>query len=67
MRPNPHEDCNMETFVEEVFNETIGTSNRKWAIVLVAMLVGAVGALWLTRRSGTSTSATGPAEIEPAG
>ena len=44
----------MEAFVEEVINETMGTSNRKWALLLVAMLVGAVGALWLTRRSGAT-------------
>ena len=53
----------MEAFVEEVINETMGTSHRKWALLLVAMLVGAVGALWLTRRSGATESA--PAEIEP--
>ena len=55
----------MEAFVEEVINETMGTSHRKWALLLVAMLVGAVGALWLTRRSGGTESATAPAEIEP--
>jgi hypothetical protein len=54
----------MEAFVEEVINETMGTSHRKWALLLVAMLVGAVGALWLTRRSGGTGSATAPAEIE---
>jgi hypothetical protein len=66
MRPNPDEDCNMEAFVEEVINETMGTSHRKWALLLVAMLVGAVGALWLTRRTGGTEPATAPAEIEPA-
>ena len=55
----------MEAFVEEVINETMGTSHRKWALLLVAMLVGAVGALWLTRRSSATGSATAPAEIEP--
>ena len=52
----------MEAFVEEVINETMGTSHRKWALLLVAMLVGAVGALWLTRRSGATESATAPAD-----
>ena len=55
----------MEAFVEEVINETMGTSHRKWALLLVAMLVGAVGALWLTRRSAATESATAPAEVEP--
>ena len=55
----------METFVEEVINETMGTSHRKWALLLVAMMVGAVGALWLTRRSGATETTTAPAEIEP--
>ena len=55
----------MEAFVEEVINETMGTSHRKWALLLVAMLVGAVGALWLTRRSGATESATAPAGVEP--
>ena len=57
----------MEAFVEEVINETMGTSHRKWALLLVAMLVGAVGALYLTRRSGATATATAtaPAEVEP--
>ena len=33
----------MEAFVEEVINETMGTSHRKWALLLVAMFVGRHG------------------------
>ena len=35
----------------ELLDEVIGASNRKWAIALVCLFLGAVGALWLVRRS----------------
>jgi hypothetical protein len=35
----------------EFVDEVLGESPRKWAVVLVALLVGIVGTLWLVRRS----------------
>jgi hypothetical protein len=43
--------------LDEAIKETIGTSRKKWALVVVALAAGAMGALWLTRR----TRSTGPA------
>ncbi len=35
----------------EFVDEVLGNSPRKWAVVLVALLVGIIGTLWLVRRS----------------
>ena len=40
----------MEDLLLEVVDEAIGTSPKKWALIVVAMLAGAIAALWLTRR-----------------
>ena len=37
--------------VDEAILETIGASPKKWALVVVATVAGALGALWLTRRA----------------
>jgi hypothetical protein len=46
--------------LEEAVRETTGASGKKWALVVVAFVAGAVGVLWLTRRSHTA----GPATVE---
>jgi hypothetical protein len=35
----------------ELVDEAVGASSRKWAIFLVALVLGAAIALWLVRRS----------------
>lgn len=40
----------VNAFLEEAIEEAFGTSPRKWALVLLALVAGALGALWLTRR-----------------
>jgi hypothetical protein len=40
----------VNAFTDEVIAEVIGTSRRKWALLIVAVFVGAGIALWLTRR-----------------
>ena len=57
----------MEAFVEEVINETMGTSHRRWAQLVLAMTIGAVGALWLTRRTSAQEAAESPTSITPVG
>ena len=47
--------------LDEAINEAIGLSRKKWALVLVALAVGAIGACWLLRRDRSV-----PAEVSPA-
>ena len=37
--------------VDEAIQEAIGTSPKKWALVVVALITGAIVAVWLTRRT----------------
>jgi len=37
-------------FVDEVIDEAIGPSSKKWAMVISAFVVGAALALWMSRR-----------------
>jgi hypothetical protein len=52
-------------FVEEAIEEAMGISPRKWALLLVAVAVGAIGALWLTRRARQAEPATTTAGDAP--
>ena len=40
----------MDELLVEALEEAIGTSTKKWALIVVAVLAGAIVALWLTRR-----------------
>jgi len=48
--------------LDEAIKETIGVSHKKWALVVVALVAGALGALWLTRRAHSSRPGTVPAD-----
>jgi hypothetical protein len=50
--------------VDEAIRETIGTSSKKWALVVVALVVGAVGALLLVRRARTAESTLAPVDVD---
>ena len=52
----------MDNFTEELINETIGKSSRKWALVVFALVVGALGALVLNRRAQRRALATKQAD-----
>ena len=41
----------LEDRYPEFVDEVLGVSPKKWAVVVVALLVGIVGTLWLVRRS----------------
>jgi hypothetical protein len=41
----------INVFAAEVIAETVGLSRRKWALLVVALVAGATGALWLVRRA----------------
>jgi len=51
--------------LEEAFKEAIGTSSKKWALVLVALVVGAMGAFWLVRRALSAELTDPPADVNP--
>jgi hypothetical protein len=42
---------NATAVVDEAIKEAIGVSPRKWALVVVAFVAGALGVVWLTRRA----------------
>ena len=42
----------MDGFAEELVDESIGGSSKKWALVLFCLVAGAGIALWLRNRSG---------------
>ena len=44
--------------LEEAIRETTGASSKKWALVVVAFVAGALGVLWLTRRSRSAEPVT---------
>ena len=50
--------------IDEAIMETIGTSSKKWALVLVALVVGAMGAFWLVRRTRSAEPAAVPVEVD---
>jgi hypothetical protein len=49
--------------LDEALKETVGISSKKWALVLVALVVGAMGAFWLVRRARSSEPVT--ASVDP--
>jgi hypothetical protein len=40
----------MSDVIDEAIDEALGTSSKKWALILLALVVGAAIALWLTKR-----------------
>ena len=50
-------DQQIDAIIDEAINEAIGTSSKKWALVLVALVVGVMGALWLVGRARSTAPA----------
>jgi len=44
------EDTLVTGFATELVDEAVGASSRKWAVILVALVLGAAIALWFVRR-----------------
>jgi len=44
--------------LDEVVDEAVGSSSKKWALLLVALIAGAAIALWLKKRSAQGDQAT---------
>jgi hypothetical protein len=60
----------MGDVVDELVGELTGHSSRKWAVMLLALVVGAALAFWLVRRraeAASAVSAAVPAEVGSAG
>ena len=51
--------------VDEAVDEAVGRSSKKWALVLLALVVGAAVAFWLTHRARSTESAVALI-VEPA-
>jgi hypothetical protein len=43
----------MSELIEEAVDEALGTSSKKWALILIALVVGAALALWLSSRGSS--------------
>lgn len=55
----------MTGFKEEVTDEVLGRSSKRWALLLAAVLVGASIAFWLTRWTGPAAADAAPSPAEP--
>jgi hypothetical protein len=42
--------------VDEALDEAVGRSSKRWALVLLAFVVGGAVAVWLSRRSPQSST-----------
>jgi hypothetical protein len=56
----------MTGFKEEVANEVLGHSSKRWGLLLLAVLVGATAAFWLTNRTRPAAIDDAPTPAEPA-
>jgi hypothetical protein len=54
----------VEAILDEALKETVGISSKKWALVLVALVAGALGAFWLVRRARSPELAAAPVDVE---
>ena len=50
--------------LDEALKEAVGISSKKWALVLVALVVGAMSAFWLVRRARSAEPGTVPIDID---
>jgi hypothetical protein len=55
----------MTDFVDEVIDEATGASSKKWAIVISALVAGAVVALWLRQKGTAGRPDTSASAVEP--
>jgi len=55
----------MSGFAKELVDESLGASSKRWALVVVGLVVGALGAWWLSGRAGPRSIIDGPSSVEP--
>ena len=54
----------VDAILDEALKETVGISSKKWALVLVAFVVGAMSAFWLVRRARSAEPAATPVDLD---
>ncbi len=57
-------DQQIDAIIDEAIDEAIGTSSKKWALVLVALVVGVMGALWLVGRARSNTPVLATRDVD---
>ena len=50
----------MNGIVDEALDEAVGRSSKRWALVLLALVIGGAVAVWLSRRNAQSSTAVAP-------
>ena len=55
----------MNGILEEATAEAVGASSKRWALLLIAFVIGGAVALWLVKRSRGELDLAGEA-VEPA-
>ena len=55
----------MTSFAEELIDESLGVSSRRWALLLLAAGIGVVAALWLTGRTRSQAPEAASCPPEP--
>ena len=50
----------MNEIVEQALDETSGRSSKRWALVLLALVIGGAVAVWLSRRGAQSSTDVAP-------
>ena len=53
-----------DAILDEALKEAVGISSKKWALVVVALVVGAMGAFWLVRRARSAEPAVEPVDVD---
>ena len=54
----------VDAILDEALKEAVGASSKKWALVVVALVVGAMSAFWLVRRARAVEPAPAPVEVD---
>jgi len=55
----------MSGFSQELVDETLGASSKRWALIVVGLVAGALGAWWLSGRAGPRSVIDGRPSIVP--
>ena len=54
----------VDAILDEALKEAVGISSKKWALVVVALVVGAMSAFWLVRRARSAEPDATPVEVD---
>ena len=54
----------VDAILDEALKEAVGISSKKWALVVVALVVGAMSAFWLVRGARSAEPDATPVEVD---